>query len=58
MITTMLLTAVLRDATPSLFGYESSYEETSFDLPQALLVSGLVVLFIILTVVVFLRVRR
>jgi hypothetical protein len=53
MTTTMLLSTVLRDATFSLHG-----PEVPFDLPQALLVIGLAILLLILTGVVFLRVRR
>jgi hypothetical protein len=53
MMTTMLLSAVLRDATLSLHG-----PEVPFGLTQALLVVGLAVLLLILTGVVFLRVHR
>jgi hypothetical protein len=53
MITTMLLSTVIRDGTLSLHG-----PEVPFGLPQALLVIGLAVLFLILTGVVLLRVRR
>jgi hypothetical protein len=53
MMTTTLLSTVLRDGTLSLHG-----PEVPFDLPQALLVIGLVILLLILTGVVFLRVRR
>jgi hypothetical protein len=52
-MTTTLLSTVLRDGTISLHG-----PEVPFDLPQALLVIGLVILLLILTGVVFLRVRR
>jgi hypothetical protein len=51
--TTMLLSTVFRDATFSLHG-----PEVPFGLPQALLVIGLAVLLLILTGMVFLRMRR
>jgi hypothetical protein len=51
-MTTTLLSTVLRDGTISLHG-----PEVPFDLPQALLVIGLAILLLILTGVVFLRVR-
>jgi hypothetical protein len=53
MMTTMLLSTVFRDGTISLHG-----PEVPFDLPQALFVIGLALLLLILTGVVFLRVRR
>jgi hypothetical protein len=53
MMTTTLLSTVLRDGTLSLHG-----PEVPFDLPQTLLVIGLAILLLILAGVVFLRMRR
>jgi hypothetical protein len=52
-MTSTLLSTMLRDGTLSLHG-----PEVPFNLPQALLVIGLAILLLILTGVVFLRVRR